>query len=70
MYLEILVLDKKVPESRFHTRLACSYIDALLKILPPKDHNNSDIAPKEMIEKLNESNEKGKKILKKLVQFY
>lgn len=61
IYLEILVIEKKVSESRFHTKLGCTYIDNLFKFVP------RDEDPKKAFEKLNES---GQKLYAKFESFY
>lgn len=63
-YLEILVIDKKVSESRFHTRLASTYIDSLFKLVPASQAVSEQ---REAIEKLNDF---GKKLYKKFENFY
>jgi len=60
-YLEIIVNDKKISESRFHTKLASTYIDNLFKFVP------KGVDPKEAMDKLSDI---GQKLYKKFETFY
>ena len=53
--------DKKISESRFHTKLASTYIDNLFKFVP------RGVDPKEAMDKLSDI---GQKLYKKFETFY
>lgn len=59
-YLEIIVVEKRIAESRFHTKLASMYINSLFKLVPRETNSN------EAMGKLNEA---GLKLYNTFVKF-